>query len=118
MLSTLRAVCVSLLISQVISKKTLCQQTDLLTCYAKESLVCQKEGNGINTKYWRSQLTGGNKDTVNMASGSSSFYRPRSAMARALYEKQNSDRYLQEFDKNEVCTAKHKQTHGCYSQVH
>lgn len=103
MLSTLRVVCVSLLISHVISKKNLntCQQANLLY-YAKERLICHNEGNA-NTKYWRAQLTEGNEDTVNMASGSSSFYRPRSAMARALYEKQSNDRYLQEFDKNEVC---------------
>lgn len=34
-------------------------------------------------------------------SSESSFYRPRSALARALCEKQNNDRYLQELDQNE-----------------
>lgn len=39
-----------------------------------------------------------------MASSSrvNGFYRPRSALARALYEKQHNDRYLQELDQNEV----------------
>lgn len=32
---------------------------------------------------------------------SNRLYRPRSALARALYEKQRNDRHLQEFDKNE-----------------
>ncbi|CAH0398673.1 unnamed protein product [Chilo suppressalis] len=32
---------------------------------------------------------------------SSRLYRPRSALARALYEKQRNDRHLQELDKNE-----------------
>lgn len=31
-----------------------------------------------------------------------SFYRPRGSLARALYEKQRADEYLNNFDKNEV----------------
>ncbi|CAH2237891.1 jg16694 [Pararge aegeria aegeria] len=34
-------------------------------------------------------------------SGLNGLYRPRSALARALYEKQQNDRHLQEFDQNE-----------------
>ncbi|XP_072947157.1 protein-L-histidine N-pros-methyltransferase isoform X2 [Epargyreus clarus] len=34
-------------------------------------------------------------------SGLNGLYRPRSALARALYEKQRNDRQLQQFDKNE-----------------
>ncbi|XP_069359212.1 protein-L-histidine N-pros-methyltransferase isoform X2 [Maniola hyperantus] len=34
-------------------------------------------------------------------SGLNGLYRPRSALARALYEKQRNDRHLQEFDQNE-----------------
>ncbi|XP_038206173.1 methyltransferase-like protein 9 isoform X1 [Zerene cesonia] len=34
-------------------------------------------------------------------SGLNGLYRPRSALARAMYEKQRNDRYLQEFDQNE-----------------
>lgn len=36
------------------------------------------------------------------SSGLNGLYRPRSALARAMYEKQRNDRYLQEFDQNEV----------------
>lgn len=107
MLSTLRAVCVSLLISQIISKRNLdsCQQVDFINYAKKSHPFSQKERNGlIDTNYWRPQLTEGNGGIPNMASASSSFYRPRSAMARALYEKQSNDLYLQEFDKTEVCT--------------
>ncbi|CAH2091303.1 unnamed protein product [Euphydryas editha] len=46
-----------------------------------------------------------NEDMANN-SGLNGLYRPRSALARALYEKQRNDRHLQEFDQNEVrkCT--------------
>lgn len=42
-------------------------------------------------------------NNIEMASGSraNGFYRPRSALARALYEKQHNDRFLQELDHNE-----------------
>ncbi|XP_075978914.1 protein-L-histidine N-pros-methyltransferase isoform X4 [Anticarsia gemmatalis] len=48
-----------------------------------------------------------------MASGSgvNGFYRPRSALARALYEKQHNDRYLQELDQNEYTIENNK---DCY----
>ncbi|CAF4866158.1 unnamed protein product [Pieris macdunnoughi] len=36
------------------------------------------------------------------SSGLNGLYRPRSALARAMYEKHRNDRYLQEFDQNEV----------------
>ncbi|XP_047503657.1 protein-L-histidine N-pros-methyltransferase isoform X2 [Pieris napi] len=35
------------------------------------------------------------------SSGLNGLYRPRSALARAMYEKHRNDRYLQEFDQNE-----------------
>lgn len=43
------------------------------------------------------------KTLIEMTSSSTNgFYRPRSALARAIYEKHRNDMHLEELDKNEV----------------
>lgn len=48
------------------------------------------------------EARGSDVDRMTSGSGVNGFYRPRSALARAMYEKQHNDRYLQELDQNEV----------------
>ncbi|KAJ0178396.1 hypothetical protein K1T71_006219 [Dendrolimus kikuchii] len=71
------------------------QQTEL-------QLYCPRHE---NTNYSRSEKPNFKQTVDNnlniMAASSNGFYRPRSALARALYEKHNNDRYLQEFDQNQ-----------------
>lgn len=66
---------------------------------------CPRNGfSKLEKRHLGADLEARESNVVDMSSGSGSngFYRPRSALARAMYEKQNNDRYLQEFDQNEV----------------
>lgn len=108
---TLKILCYSISISQVLSFKLepTCLKIDLLCYYAKESqLNCSNQRNEVETDYNLRKLPSKEPHEISpreMATGSRSYglYRPRSGLARALYEKHNSDRYLEEFDQNEVC---------------
>ncbi|XP_026732120.1 methyltransferase-like protein 9 isoform X2 [Trichoplusia ni] len=65
---------------------------------------CPRNGfSKLDKRHLGADLEARESNVVDMSSGSGSngFYRPRSALARAMYEKQNNDRYLQEFDQNE-----------------
>lgn len=79
---------------------------DLLCYYNKESqLCCTNQRNEVKTQNWQvSNQKLYEINTGKMATGSRSYglYRPRSGLARAIYEKHNNDRYLEEFDQNEV----------------
>lgn len=65
-----------------------------------------RDGNiKLDPRFLQAAVEARGSDVDKMSSGSSGvngFYRPRSALARALYEKQHNDRYLQELDQNEV----------------
>lgn len=79
-------------------------KSDFLFYTKERQLFCSTQNTQLKTRYWKTSLSETAKNTGNMASGSGSngFYRPRSALARALYEKQSNDRHLQELDHNEV----------------
>ncbi|XP_075978913.1 protein-L-histidine N-pros-methyltransferase isoform X3 [Anticarsia gemmatalis] len=80
-------------------------KSDLSCYYLKDcQLVCQRDDlPKLNKRLFKTALERTNSNVEEMASGSgvNGFYRPRSALARALYEKQHNDRYLQELDQNE-----------------
>ncbi|OWR49527.1 putative sodium/solute symporter [Danaus plexippus plexippus] len=71
--------------------------------YKENHNICAKHGIiQLNTK--RSKLISSdlpNDEDMASNSGLNGLYRPRSALARALYEKQRNDRHLQEFDQHE-----------------
>lgn len=93
------------LIFHIVGVKTQ-YKSDLSCYYLKDCrLFCPRDDHPkLNKKGFKATLEGSNNNIENMASGSgvNGFYRPRSALARALYEKQHNDRYLQELDQNEV----------------
>lgn len=66
--------------------------------------ICKRDEPIQNTRHLEDNLIDRSKYTKEMASSSSldGLYRPRSALARALYEKQRNDRRLQEHDHSEV----------------
>lgn len=82
-----------------------CMKTDLLyTHHIKElQLYCSRYENIDHRIPQETKIKEILAKKFNMATNSNGFYRPRSALARALYEKHNNDRYLQEFDQNQVC---------------
>lgn len=71
------------------------------SCYFTKACqdVCPKFGCYLNENHRRLSLLNDQKDEVMAVNG---LYRPRSALARALYEKQRNDRLLEEFDQTEV----------------
>lgn len=82
-----------------------CPKYYITSFYYKENHnICAKHGIiHLNTK--RSKLISSdlpNDEDMASNSGLNGLYRPRSALARALYEKQRNDRHLQEFDQHEV----------------
>ena len=82
-----------------------CFKSDLHSYYIKEyQQICLINGYyDINSH--PSKISPPNKiENEDMAnnSGLHRFYRPRSALARALYEKQRNDNQLEELDKNQV----------------
>lgn len=82
-----------------------CKKTDLYCYYTKGSQqFCQRDENSGFIKKWAYSLVDEPKCNNKMASSSelNGFYRPRSALARALYEKHRNDRHLEEYDHNEV----------------
>jgi hypothetical protein len=91
------------LIIQYVKATNTCTKTDLRCYYTK---VCQtkygkhKKHELLSSKIQKNSTLSEKNIKEDMASNT--FYRPRSALARALYEKQRNDRNLQEFDKNEV----------------
>lgn len=95
-----------LLFSQVLVEKSqhICGKLDWISYYAKTSCNCLETTQSIEKPVEIHLKESDKTATTNMASDSTSygFYRPRSALARALYEKQSNDRYLQDFDQNEV----------------
>ncbi|XP_032520613.2 protein-L-histidine N-pros-methyltransferase isoform X1 [Danaus plexippus] len=81
-----------------------CPKYYITSFYYKENHnICAKHGIiHLNTK--RSKLISSdlpNDEDMASNSGLNGLYRPRSALARALYEKQRNDRHLQEFDQHE-----------------
>lgn len=82
-----------------------CTKIDFYCYYIKGCHdICKRDETIRNTRHLEDNLTEGSEYTKKMASGSSldGLYRPRSALARALYEKQRNDRRLQEYDHSEV----------------
>lgn len=71
------------------------------SCYLTKACqdVCPKHECYLNENHRRLSLLNDQKDEVMAVNG---LYRPRSALARALYEKQRNDRLLEEFDQTEV----------------
>lgn len=66
--------------------------------------ICKRDETIRNTRPLDENFIERSGYTKEMASSSSldGLYRPRSALARALYEKQRNDRRLQEYDHTEV----------------
>lgn len=66
--------------------------------------VCRRDDSPDYSNLWKHTQVNQDKASTKMASGSgiNGFYRPRSALARALYEKHRNDRYLEEYDHTEV----------------
>ncbi|XP_073947520.1 protein-L-histidine N-pros-methyltransferase isoform X2 [Choristoneura fumiferana] len=64
---------------------------------------CHKDEKFVNADYCTENQERDSKYFEDMANnnGLNGLYRPRSALARALYEKQRNDRQLQEYDQNE-----------------
>lgn len=92
-----------LLIAIVVRTGNTCARTDFYCYYIKEYHPnCPREDSNelIFKKVWTTTLKEESSSSHKMASNG--VYRPRSALARAFYEKQRNDRHLQEFDKNEV----------------
>lgn len=77
--------------------------SDLYCYYSKVKQQCHKDERFINAVYYTENQER-DKYCEDMANnnGLNGLYRPRSALARALYEKQRNDRHLQEYDQNEV----------------
>ncbi|XP_063623325.1 protein-L-histidine N-pros-methyltransferase isoform X1 [Cydia splendana] len=78
--------------------------TDLHYCYSKGSQQeCPKDEELLNTKYCSPKQENDQRYVEDMANNNqlNGLYRPRSALARAFYEKQRNDRHLQEFDQTE-----------------
>lgn len=69
--------------------------------------VCLKDDFDLEVLWNRPIQTPYKENIVEMASasGESGFFRPRSALARALYEKHRTDLHLEEIDKTEVSFA-------------
>ncbi|KAI8426505.1 hypothetical protein MSG28_005319 [Choristoneura fumiferana] len=65
---------------------------------------CHKDEKFVNADYCTENQERDSKYFEDMANnnGLNGLYRPRSALARALYEKQRNDRQLQEYDQNEM----------------
>lgn len=81
-----------------------CPKFDIYFCTKQYQQICLRhECHDLNKLQTRIK-TIKDVDDEDMAnnSGLNGLYRPRSALARALYEKQRNDRQLQEFDQNEV----------------
>lgn len=97
---SLRIICPVLLLEHYT-----CAKPDLYSYYNKEyEQLCRRHGyTELNEADLDISVSNTNEDE-DMASNSglNGLYRPRSALARALYEKQWNDRQLQELDKNEV----------------
>lgn len=95
------------LINRVIlldSYKT-CLKFDLYSYYTKEyQQICYSHGCYCVNEHLNKIYSLHKIENEEMASNSglNGLYRPRSALARALYEKQRNDRHLQEFDQHEV----------------
>lgn len=106
MLNPIRKIYGLALIHQVCEVQTPdCKKTDLYCYYTKGSQqFCQRDENIGCAKTWSDSLITKHKSGNKMADGSelNGFYRPRSALARALYEKHRNDRHLEEYDHNEV----------------
>ncbi|XP_059053784.1 protein-L-histidine N-pros-methyltransferase isoform X1 [Achroia grisella] len=82
------------------------QKTDFFVYHHKENHPsCGYDKQFILPKRscWKSSSLEDSSDTGKLANmaGTNGFYRPRSALARAFYEKQRNDRHLQELDQNE-----------------
>lgn len=80
-------------------------KSDLPCYYIKDcKLFCPKDDlPSLDKRVFKPTFERTDNKVDKMASGSgvNGFYRPRSALARALYDKQHNDRYLQELDQNE-----------------
>lgn len=82
-----------------------CIKIDFYCYYVKGCHdICKRDETIRNTRHLEDNLIESSGYTKEMASSSSldGLYRPRSALARALYEKQRNDRRLQEYDHSEV----------------
>lgn len=82
-----------------------CFKSDFYSYYIKEyQQICLIHGcydiNGHQSK--NNSLKKVEHEDMANNSGLNRFYRPRSALARALYEKQQNDHQLEELDKNQV----------------
>lgn len=83
----------------------ICTKIDFYCYYIKGCHdICKRDETIRKTRHLEDNLTEDCGYTKEMASSSSldGLYRPRSALARALYEKQRNDRRLQEYDHSEV----------------
>ncbi|XP_022829872.1 methyltransferase-like protein 9 isoform X1 [Spodoptera litura] len=101
---TIRLVCYTVLIHCILTVEA--EYKSHLSCY--HTKVCQQSSSrdgisNLSPKYLQAgvEVRGSNVDKMTSGSGVNGFYRPRSALARAMYEKQHNDRYLQELDQNE-----------------
>ncbi|KAJ8713372.1 hypothetical protein PYW07_013742 [Mythimna separata] len=101
---TFRLLCYTVFIWQVLSANS-GYKSHLFCYYMKD---CQqdppRDGNiRLDPRFMQAavQARGSDVDKMTSGSGVNGFYRPRSALARAMYEKQHNDRYLQELDQNE-----------------
>lgn len=82
-----------------------CLKVDFYCYYVKGCQdFCARDETNRNTRHLEDNFIKRSRYTKEMASRSSldGLYRPRSALARALYEKQRNDRRLQEHDHSEV----------------
>lgn len=107
MLCSFSNTCFAALICHVllVQAKHVSLRTDHFCLYKDCSKdTCLKDETSLKV-FWQASLDAHSKrNIVKMASGSgeSGFFRPRSALARALYEKHRTDLHLEQIDKTEV----------------
>lgn len=101
---TFRLVCYIVLTCHILSAKAQ-YKSDLYCYYMKDcQQYCPRDGiSKLDRRFLKSAVEASDGNVDDMTSGAvNGFYRPRSALARAMYEKQHNDRYLRELDQNEV----------------
>lgn len=92
-----------LLITTIVKAKDSYPRTDLNCYYIKDYHPNWSGGEGYEILCRNCcKTTVKEESALKKEMASNGFYRPRSALARALYEKQRNDRHLQELDKSEV----------------
>lgn len=82
-----------------------CYIYDIFPYYIKDCINERPVKNNLTHIIWNETVKDSSQDNykeMENTFGLNGLYRPRSALARALYEKQRNDGHLRDIDKNEV----------------